>query len=210
MRHAIIALMATAITASASGLYVVRDGAFTGLRYAENRAAYRAHHAHYGEDALWIAEDASITNGQPLTAAQVAELANPVTPEQLDRAIKAAARMAVDLDAATAEDVAVLAPLYDAWQSGQAVEMGDVRRYDAGLYRCLQAHATQSDWTPAATPALWVRIAPPDAGPQPWAQPAGAHDSYQTGDRVTHEGATWESTIDANVWEPGVYGWVEV
>lgn len=27
---------------------------------------------------------------------------------------------------------------------------------------------------------------------------------------VTHRGKTWESTIKANVWEPGVYGWVVV
>ena len=45
---------------------------------------------------------------------------------------------------------------------------------------------------------------------QPWAQPAGAHDAYQTGDKVTHNDATWQSEIDANVWEPGVYGWVTI
>jgi hypothetical protein len=27
------------------------------------------------------------------------------------------------------------------------------------------------------------------------------------GDRVTHNDQTWESTVDNNVWEPGVYGW---
>ena len=43
--------------------------------------------------------------------------------------------------------------------------------------------------------------------PQPWVQPAGAHDSYSIGDRVTHNGSTWESTHNDNVWEPGVFGW---
>lgn len=33
---------------------------------------------------------------------------------------------------------------------------------------------------------------------------------YQTGDKVTYNGATWISTIDNNVWEPGVYGWTKV
>ena len=46
--------------------------------------------------------------------------------------------------------------------------------------------------------------------PEPWVAPTGAHDAYQTGDRVTHQGQTWESTIDANVWEPGVHGWIAV
>lgn len=40
-----------------------------------------------------------------------------------------------------------------------------------------------------------------------WVQPTGAHDAYSIGDKVTHNGKTWESTIANNVWEPGVYGW---
>jgi len=43
-----------------------------------------------------------------------------------------------------------------------------------------------------------------------WVQPTGSHDSYDTGDKVTHNGDTWESTIDANTYEPSVYGWVKV
>lgn len=43
-----------------------------------------------------------------------------------------------------------------------------------------------------------------------WIQPTGAHDAYNTGDRVTWNGILWESTIDANVWEPGVSGWKQV
>ena len=30
---------------------------------------------------------------------------------------------------------------------------------------------------------------------------------YKKGDKVTHNGSTWVSTVDNNVWEPGVYGW---
>lgn len=43
-------------------------------------------------------------------------------------------------------------------------------------------------------------------------QPTGAHDAYNTGDRVMFNGAVWESTIDANVWKPDVYpdGWRKV
>lgn len=43
-----------------------------------------------------------------------------------------------------------------------------------------------------------------------WVQPTGAQDAYQIGDRVTHNGSTWESTAANNVWEPGVFGWVQV
>lgn len=40
-------------------------------------------------------------------------------------------------------------------------------------------------------------------------QPTGAHDAYQTGDRVTYNGQVYESVIDNNVWSPDTYpaGW---
>ena len=44
--------------------------------------------------------------------------------------------------------------------------------------------------------------------PLPWEQPESTNP-YMKGDKVTHAGKTWVSTIDNNVWEPGVYGWEE-
>ena len=49
---------------------------------------------------------------------------------------------------------------------------------------------------------------PADKWPE-WSQPLGAHDAYSKGDQVSHNGKHWISTADANVWEPGVYGWEE-
>lgn len=34
-------------------------------------------------------------------------------------------------------------------------------------------------------------------------------DAYNTGDKVSYNGKKWISSYDANVWEPGVYGWEE-
>lgn len=48
--------------------------------------------------------------------------------------------------------------------------------------------------------------APPPAPPA-WVQPTGAHDAYQIGNKVTHNGSVWTCTVANNVWEPGVYGW---
>ena len=74
----------------------------------------------------------------------------------------------------------------------------------------MQGHATQPDWTPAATPALWRLVRAPGDGAVPaWRQPLGAHDAYALGERVMHGGHVWRSTINANVWAPGVYGWVK-
>lgn len=93
------------------------------------------------------------------------------------------------------------------WKVGMAVAIGDVYAFtDKNLYRCVQAHTTQSDWIPPITPALWVKFYDPESGPQPWVQPAGAHDAYALGAQVTHNGHLWESLIDANVWEPGTAG----
>ena len=98
--------------------------------------------------------------------------------------------------------------LFEEWQTDTKYEVGDRRQYKGLLYRCVQAHTSQSDWTPDKTPALWVRTW---AEPFPeWVQPTGAHDAYAKGSHVSHNGKHWESDIDANTYEPGVYGWSEV
>ena len=48
-----------------------------------------------------------------------------------------------------------------------------------------------------------------EGGVPMWVQPTGAHDAYQKGDQVSHNGNTWTSTVDANVWEPSAYGWTK-
>ena len=108
------------------------------------------------------------------------------------------------LDDEQAESVTDLFP---AWASGVAYEVGDRRQYDGLLYRCVQAHTSQDDWTPPAVPALWVRTST-EEWPE-WVQPAGAHDAYEKGAKASHNGKHWISDVDANIWEPGVYGWSE-
>lgn len=39
-----------------------------------------------------------------------------------------------------------------------------------------------------------------------WVRPTGAHNAYAKGSQVTHNGEKYVSKIDANVWEPGVFG----
>lgn len=98
--------------------------------------------------------------------------------------------------------------LYPVWAENISVSVNDRYQYNDKLYKCVQAHTTQADWTPDKTPALWVEVSL-DEFPE-WKQPAGAHDAYAKGDKVKHNGKKWESTADANVWEPGVYGWSEI
>lgn len=115
------------------------------------------------------------------------------------------------LDLATSylddEQAESVTELFHQWESGTVYVAGDRRQYDGLLYRCVQSHTSQDDWTPPQVPALWVRTST-EEWPE-WIQPTGAHDAYNIDDKVTHNTKHWISIIDANIWEPGVYGWNE-
>lgn len=113
------------------------------------------------------------------------------------------------LDILTDEQAETIPQLYPEWKAGTEYAVGKRVRYQDKLYRCVQAHASQEGWEPPVTPALWTRTAAEGEIPE-WVQPTGAHDAYGTGDKVRHNGKTWVSTMDANTYEPGVYGWDEV
>lgn len=100
---------------------------------------------------------------------------------------------------------------YPEWQTDEFYRVGDRRMYDGRLYRALTTHTAQEGWTPSASPSLWAKILPgqQEAEIGEWEQPDSTNP-YMKGDRVTHNGSTWESDVDGNVWEPGVYGWALV
>ena len=131
--------------------------------------------------------------------------------------LRTAMRKFVRIDELQPEDIADLVGLYDPWTVDEAVAVGDIRSYEGKLYKVVQTHTTQADWTPDVTPALWTEIAPPETedGEEivpDFVQPTGAHDAYNAGDKVLFEGKIYESTIDANTWSPTDYpqGWKEV
>ena len=95
------------------------------------------------------------------------------------------------------------------WQPNVAYTVGQLRKYgeDPKLYKCVQAHTSQADWTPDKTASLWSLAGDPAEEWPAWSQPVGAHDAYAAGDKVTHNEKHWISNVDANVWEPGVFGW---
>ncbi len=101
--------------------------------------------------------------------------------------------------------------LFPAWASGKSYAADDRVKYDGNLYKCLQAHTSQADWIPTAAHSLWAKVLIPDPGKiSPWEQPDSTNP-YMAGDKVTHNGKMWVSTIDNNVWEPGtVEYWKEV
>ena len=110
------------------------------------------------------------------------------------------------------DEKAVAVPeLYPSWNGdGTSYITGNRVRYNGTLYKCLQPHTAQTDWTPDAAPSLWARVLIEDPNVIPeWQQPDSTN-AYMIGDRVSHNGKTWECNVNYNVWEPGVYGWTEV
>lgn len=111
-------------------------------------------------------------------------------------------QLSITLDDETALKGVELFPM---WVVGKAYAVNDRTQYNGTLYKCVQAHTSQADWTPDATPALWVVVSI-DEYPE-WVQPTGAHDAYNTGDKVSYNGKRYVCTIDANTYAPDVYGW---
>ena len=135
------------------------------------------------------------------------------TPEAQAQAYADAITLA-KIQAKTVDDeTAVLVPnLFDIWSDSKHYEKDERVTYNGTLYKCLQAHDAQADWTPTDAPSLWAKVLPGQSGEiGEWEQP-GSTNGYKTGDKVTHNGKTWESTADNNVWEPGAVGtpWKEV
>ena len=102
--------------------------------------------------------------------------------------------------------------LFEPWKTDTSYATGDRVKHNGMLYRCVQGHTTQANWTPDATPALWTLVTV-EEWPE-WVQPTGAQDAYMTGDKVSHNSKHWVSLADNNVWEPGAVGslglWDEV
>jgi hypothetical protein len=121
-------------------------------------------------------------------------------------------QMAENLDDETAEQNPNVFPN---WEVGVEYKVDYKVRYNDVVYKVLQAHTSQADWTPDVAVSLFVKVHkqdPQDEFPD-WVQPTGAHDAYEYGEKVSHllkEDGTkrhWISTFKgANVWEPGSVG----
>ena len=109
------------------------------------------------------------------------------------------------------EDALEAPELFPKWQSGVSYSIGARVLYESVLYRCLQTHTSQDDWTPTAAVSLWAKVLVPTDEIPVWEQPDSTNP-YMTGDKVyypTISDPVYESVIDNNVWSPDAYpaGW---
>ena len=98
--------------------------------------------------------------------------------------------------------------LYDAWAPATSYAAGERVTHQGILYKVLQAHLSAANAAPPEAPSLYARVLPGQSGSGvvgEWEQPDSTNP-YAKGDRVTHNGRTWESLVDNNVWEPGATG----
>lgn len=121
-------------------------------------------------------------------------------------------RAAIESLAVTLDDADALqnTELFPNWVEDKAYTIGDRVRYNDILYKCVQDHTSASHWLPDEAVSLWAEVLIPDPDVIPeWVQPDSTNP-YMKGDKVIHNGKTWVSDIDYNVFEPGIAGWSEV
>lgn len=117
-------------------------------------------------------------------------------------------QLSVNLDDEQAVEVVELFPT---WRVGTEYKIGDRVRYLDVLYKVLQNHTSQADWTPDTAVSLFAKVLIPSKDIPVWEQPTSTN-AYMTGDRVyypTAQDDVYESLIDNNVWSPTAYpqGW---
>jgi hypothetical protein len=106
-------------------------------------------------------------------------------------------------------DALAIKTVYPTWSESGSYKVDEKVLFLEVLYKCLREHDAQLGWEPVSAPSLWAKVLIPDPTVIPeWEQPDSTNP-YMKGDKVKHNGKTWVSDVDNNVWEPGVYGWTE-
>lgn len=152
--------------------------------------------------------DEEVTAMQKQQAAfEAAERTRPLTESEVTAMLIKQQINTLDVDDNTALR---MLEFYPEWAADVDYTVGYKVQCGGTLFRCLQAHTSQTGWEPENAPSLWAKVLIPDPDVIPeWEHPDSTNP-YMQGDKVTHNGKTWVSDIDNNVWEPGVYGWTEI
>ena len=94
-------------------------------------------------------------------AHEAAERTRPLTESEVSRLLIAQQINTISVDDNTALR---MVEFYPEWAAGQAYTAGYKVQHGGKLWRCLQAHTSQSGWEPENTPALWTEICETHAG----------------------------------------------
>lgn len=114
-------------------------------------------------------------------------------------------------DGITDEQALANPDVYPLWNGeGRDYVVDERLLYNDVLYKVLQAHTSQSTWTPESAPSLFAKIIGGQGGTdvKEWQQPDSTNP-YNKGDRCIFNGNIYESVINNNTWSPEAYpqGW---
>lgn len=160
--------------------------------------------------------DADAQNEAYEAQSALAEIQTKATRAMLAGGPIATLQTAYQTTLASVSDAAALKmpEFYPEWDGdSHEYKVGDRVNYGGTLYKVLQAHTSQSTWTPTDAPSLFAKVlvTGDEDTPPEWEQPDSTNP-YMKGDRVTYNGKVYESLVDNNVWSPENYpqGWQEV
>ena len=151
-------------------------------------------------------EDTTITVNYVVTA-------KPLTKEEQ---LENQRNLALTFFAETLSDAQALQVpmLFDEFDgNGVAYEVGKRIVFEGVLYKVIQAHTSQAEWTPIAAPSLFAKVINETIdGSIPEFEQPDSTNPYMKGDRVIFNGKVYESLIDNNVYSPEAYpaGWKEI
>ena len=120
---------------------------------------------------------------------------------------KDAALILAQMQAAKLSDDEALkvSALYPEWTGNAVVyPTGDRVLYNGTLYKSIETHTSSASTSPIDSPQNWVKVLPSSSG-ETAPEWENGH-SYNKGDRVTRRGNIYESTMNSNIYEPGVFG----
>ena len=145
---------------------------------------------------------------QKIQIAKAEEKSRPLTAEEVTAMLIRQQINGLAVDDSTALR---MVEFYPEWASGTAYTVGYKVQYKGTLFKVLQDHTSQGGWEPNNAPSLWAEVLAGQDGTAigEWVQPDSTNP-YMRGDKVNYKGKLYESEVDNNVWEPGVYGWVEI
>ena len=107
-----------------------------------------------------VAEGQAVTNELRAAALPLESFITPSAENALADTLGLLLRTAVADGKVTDAELLRVQPALEGrlWQPGLAVAVGDVYTFGAYLWKCVQAHTTQGDWSPELTPALWHKV----------------------------------------------------
>lgn len=158
-------------------------------------------------DEVEIAEGETLTEELLARALPLDQFITVTTEEALSNALGLLLRLAVADGRVTDEELLSIQPVLEGrtWRAGLAAQIGDVYAYDGHLWKCIQAHTTQSTWTPDITPVLWRKVEiVPESNVRVWVDGV----DYAVGDEVAYpdESGTPYTCLQAHIsltdWEP--------